>query len=123
MSLKQIAASYGDPVKVVPYERNGITSQLSIRRLPFIELDNLRAATLDGQGKMDPARSAGHRARLIAAAVTDEDGTKYTAEDVGAWPDDMVLDIATLVQKHNGLDTEAVKDASKNSDSAPAAGG
>lgn len=130
MSLKAIAQSYGDPVKAVAFSFNGATANLLVRRLPFIDLDNLRATSLNNDGKFDPAKSAGYRARLIAAAVKDADETNEAGEarslteyEVGQWPDDMVTELAKLVQKHNGMDDAAVKEASKNSAPTPAAGG
>lgn len=128
MSLKAIAQSYGDPVKRVEYAKNEVTATLLLKRLPFIELDNLRAGFLGADGKFDASKSAGHRARLIAKAVrevTDEspDGRELTEYEIGQWPDEMVQDIAKLVDKHNATDSDAQKTASKNSDSAPTAGG
>lgn len=123
MSLQEIAQSYGDPVKPVVFTHNGVSTNLKIRRLPFIEIDNLRAATMNDKGNMDPKLSAGHRSRLIAAAVTEEDGQPLTEYQVGQWPDDMVLALVKIVQEHNGMDAEAVKAASKNSEATPANGG
>ena len=121
MAFEKINQSFGDDVVPGSVTINGITEEFKIKRLPNIEMDKLRASNINDSGVFSAEKSVGYRARVVAATIIVDDHY-MSAQEVEAMKDELVLALYEESAKVNGLKKEAIKTASKNSDSSPTSG-
>jgi len=86
------------------------------RRLPYIEMEELRLFAINDDGKFDKMLHKGHQSRLVARSLCDENGSPiYDALVIQAMPDKIVNKLYDAAAKINGLTTEAKEEIAKKS--------
>lgn len=92
-----------------PVESLGL--DLQFRHLSGLESDNLQLAVIDPEtGKVAYSKLKGHRAKLIAACLVDEDGNPVaTADDIAQWDNDVINDLHNICRKINKMGKEDVE--------------
>lgn len=80
------------------------------RRLTGLEADTMQVALMTDDGKVDVKKLRGHRAKLVAACLVDEDGAAvFTPTEVAEWDNDLLNDFHNVCRKLNKMGKEEVE--------------
>lgn len=116
------------PRKTVDVEIPEAGVAYRLREMSGTDRDKFEVAVFkEGEGGKRSVDALYLRARLVALCLIGEDGARLYADDEvhqlsDAVPAAVLGRLFTAAQKLNGLDTDAVEDAGKNSASAPPGG-
>jgi len=114
MRIQKFIDAAGPVTQEVEVEAYGVKDTLTIKRLTGLEMDHIRAGLVGPDGKIVDEKQETYRSRLIAASLID-DGETYDPIEVGTWPDGVLNGLMRAINKVNGMNAEAIKDAVKNS--------
>lgn len=97
----------------------GNVKKLMFRRLPYLEMDQLRLHAIGEDGKFSKELHTGANARLVSRSLCDDSGTPFlSADDVANLPSPTVDALAKAAQKVNGLSAENREAIAKKSETA-----
>lgn len=87
------------------------------RALNLIERDEYNVAILNEEGRLDPSKLPGNKARLLAMCIVDDDGDNFmsTSDVVACWDPPDIDTLHKFCSEMNGLGAKAVEEAAGNS--------
>lgn len=99
----------------------GVTEKFWFRRLPFLIADEIRVRALGPDGKFSAALFAGNNARIVAAALINDDGSQVAPyETVCGWDPVLVDALAAVANDMNNMEPKALEVVEGNSAETPA---
>lgn len=102
---------------------SGNVKKLTFRRLPYLEMDQLRLHAIGEDGKFSKDLHVGANARLVSRSLCDDTGTPFLSEDnVANLPAPVVDALAKAAQRVNGLTNENREAIAKKSETAESVG-
>lgn len=118
MKATEIIAAIQSKIKRAPETHNveSLGVDLQFRHLSGLESDNLQLAVIDSDtGKVAYGKLKGHRAKLIAACLVDEDGNSVaTADEIASWDNDVINDLHNICRKINKMGKEDIDEEVKS---------
>jgi len=114
--LAMVAKVAGSPSVQKEVDIGNGKQMFTFLRLPFVEVDKLRLRAIGEDGKFNKELHAGAKARLVAAALVDDNGEHVFSEAVAMQQFASIIEpLAAAAEMVNGLTTPAQDEIAKKS--------